>query len=55
MDVGVYDIFITDEARDNYKIEYAADRGSLTVEPATLTVTTATLILWSMEILWVKI
>ncbi len=43
MDVGVYDIFITDEDADNYKIEFAADRGTLTVEPATLTATTTAL------------
>lgn len=43
MDVGVYDIFIMDEDADNYKIEFAADRGNLTVEPATLTATTTAL------------
>jgi len=40
MDVGIYDIFITDDPNDNYKIQFAADRGTLIVEPATLTVTT---------------
>lgn len=40
MDVGIYDIFITDDFTDNYKIEFAVDRGALTVEPATLMVTT---------------
>lgn len=43
MDVGEYDIFITDDSIVNYKIEYVADRGSLTIEPATLTVTTTPL------------
>jgi hypothetical protein len=40
MDVGIYNIFITDDPTDNYIIEFAAERGTLTVEPATLTVKT---------------
>ena len=40
MDVGIYDIFITDDPTDNYTIEFAAERGTLTVDPATLMVTT---------------
>ena len=37
MNVGVYDIFISDEVLVNYKLEFAAERGTLTVEPALLT------------------
>ncbi len=44
MKVGIYDIFIKDDPNDNYKIEFAAEGGNLTVEPATLTVTTTTFI-----------
>ena len=40
MVVGEYDIFITDAPNDNYKIEYADARGTLTVDPATLTIKT---------------
>ena len=32
----VYDIFITDSPDDNYKIEFAAERGTLTVDPKEL-------------------
>ena len=43
MDVGEYDIFITDDPNDNYAIvEYAENRGTLTVTEATLTVNTTT-------------
>ncbi|WKK66337.1 S8 family peptidase [Lutimonas zeaxanthinifaciens] len=43
MDVGEYDIFIGEDGIINYKIVYASDRGSLTIEPATLTITTSPL------------
>ena len=36
MDVGVYDIFITDDVNDNYKIEYASDLGTLSIDPKEL-------------------
>ena len=36
MGVGVYNIFVTDVPNDNYKIEYAADRGTLTITEAIL-------------------
>ncbi|MCJ7465365.1 MAG: S8 family peptidase [Maribacter sp.] len=36
MDVGVYDIFITDDPMDNYLIVPDANRGTLTVNEATL-------------------
>jgi hypothetical protein len=40
MVIGEYDIFITDAPNDNYKIEYADERGTLTVDPATLIIKT---------------
>ncbi|MCA0932617.1 S8 family peptidase [Lutimonas saemankumensis] len=45
MDVGEYDIFISDNSIVNYTIEYASDRGSLTIEPASLTISTTPLTL----------
>lgn len=36
MDVGIYNIFITDVPNDNYKIEHAIDRGTLTITEAIL-------------------
>ena len=45
MAIGIYDIFITDDPTDNYTIEFAAKRGTLTVDVATLIVTTNALTL----------
>ena len=41
--VGVYEIFITDDANDNYSILNAPERGKLTVLPLQVTVKTANL------------
>ena len=43
MDVGVYEIFITDDPTDNYTIVPDAERGTLTITPATLTIKTEVL------------
>jgi hypothetical protein len=43
MGVGVYDIFITDDASDNYVIEMAEGRGQLTVVPLVVNVSTENL------------
>ena len=40
MDVGDYEIFITDDPTDNYTIVPDVERGTLTIDPATLTVKT---------------
>ena len=43
MTVGVYDIYLTDDANDNYSISNAPERGTLTVLPLQVTVQTSNL------------